>query len=74
VDRASQAGEVDTEFRQDLAGGYVAPHQRKTILLDGRVLFSPAAGVTVLACRLYHGEAGYMGAPTVEQLIEALEG
>ncbi len=45
-----------------------------TILVDGWDPFRATAGSTALACRLYQGDAGYTGAPTVEQLIEALEG
>jgi hypothetical protein len=45
-----------------------------TILIDGRDPFGAAAGSTVLSCRLYDGEAGYTGAPKVEQLIEVLAG
>lgn len=44
-----------------------------TILIQGRDPFSDGAGVSALACRLYRTEAGYGGAPTVEQFIEALQ-
>jgi hypothetical protein len=43
-----------------------------TILIDGRDPFSDVPGVTALACRLYRREAGWSGAPTVEQLVEVL--
>lgn len=45
-----------------------------TILVDGRDPFRATDGSSALACRLYTSEAGYMGAPSVEQLIEVLEG
>jgi hypothetical protein len=42
-----------------------------TILIDGTDPF-PADGKPALACRLYPTERGMQGAPTVDQLIEAL--
>ena len=44
-----------------------------TILVDGQDPFA-ATKSTSLSCRLYHGEAGLMGVPTVEQLIAVLTG
>lgn len=43
-----------------------------TILIQGRDPFADGAAAAGLACRLYRTETGYGGAPTVEQLIEAL--
>jgi hypothetical protein len=42
-----------------------------TILVDGDDPF-PADGVAGLSCRLYPGDGGAQGAPTVDQLVEAL--
>ena len=42
-----------------------------TILVDGSDLF-PTTPVRSLACRVYLTEAGFAGAPTKEQLEEAL--
>ena len=42
-----------------------------TILIDGTDPF-PTVGPTGLSCRLYATEAGREGAPSVEQLVEAL--
>jgi len=44
-----------------------------TILIDGRDPFVAAAGPAALSCRLYRGEAGFSGAPTVDQLVQALD-
>ncbi|WP_228001639.1 hypothetical protein [Nocardia australiensis] len=44
-----------------------------TILIDGRDPFAePSAATTAAACRIYHGPNGPSGAPTVEQLKQAL--
>jgi hypothetical protein len=45
-----------------------------TILVNGQDPFGAAPDATALSCRLYHSEAGFTGAPTVEQLIEVLAG
>lgn len=42
-----------------------------TILIDGTDPF-PSDGSPGLACRLYPTEHGLQGAPTVDQLVEAL--
>jgi len=42
-----------------------------TILIDGVDPF-PVDGAAGLSCRLYPGDGGVEGAPTVEQLVEAL--
>jgi hypothetical protein len=44
-----------------------------TILVDGTDLF-PTMPVRSLACRVYRTEDGFAGAPTQEQLEEALRG
>lgn len=45
-----------------------------TILIDGQDPFADAADPVALSCRLYRSEVGLIGAPTVEQLVEALAG
>ena len=45
-----------------------------TILVNGRDPFRATDRTPALACRLYYSEAGFMGAPSVEQLIEVLGG
>lgn len=45
-----------------------------TILIDGHDPFAGAADPAALSCRLYRGDLGFSGAPTVEQLVEALGG
>ena len=42
-----------------------------TILIDGTDPF-PVHGTPALACRLYPTEYGMQGAPTVDQLVEAI--
>ena len=43
-----------------------------TILIDGHDPFAGGADPAALSCRLYRGDPGFGGAPTVEQLVEAL--
>lgn len=45
-----------------------------TILIDGADPFGDPAGSAALSCRLYRhrSDAGFSGAPTVEELIEAI--
>ncbi|WP_111718970.1 hypothetical protein [Homoserinimonas sp. OAct 916] len=43
-----------------------------TILFDGADAFPGAARVTELACRVYRTENGFVGAPSAEQLSEAV--
>lgn len=45
-----------------------------TILVDGKDPFGAVSDSTSLSCRLYHGEAGFMGVPTVDQLMGVLAG
>lgn len=45
-----------------------------TILIDGRDPFVETADPTALSCRLYRSDVRVSGAPTVEQLVEALRG
>jgi hypothetical protein len=62
---------VDTIEQADRLGAPGSP----TILVDGRDLFPtrmPSGGG--LACRLYPTPEGLAGAPTVEQLVDALSG
>lgn len=43
-----------------------------TITLDGDDLFSSAARISDLACRVYVTPTGLAGLPTTEQLVEAI--
>ena len=43
-----------------------------TILIDGHDPFAAGADPAALSCRLYRSDPGFSGAPTVEQLVEAL--
>lgn len=43
-----------------------------SILVDGRDLFPDLAAAVGLACRIYATPAGFAGAPTLEQLREAI--
>ncbi|MCA1843481.1 MAG: thioredoxin family protein [Actinobacteria bacterium] len=43
-----------------------------TILIDGGDPFVEGSGPPALSCRLYRGEAGLRGVPTVDQLVEAM--
>ncbi|HEY4410375.1 MAG TPA: hypothetical protein VGO87_10870 [Acidimicrobiia bacterium] len=43
-----------------------------TILIDGGDPFTPEAGPTGMACRLYRTDAGLRGVPPLPQLVEAL--
>jgi hypothetical protein len=45
-----------------------------TILVDGRDPFADPQAPVGLSCRVYTTDAGLAGAPTVEQLVEALDG
>ncbi len=43
-----------------------------SILVDGRDLFPDLSAAVGLACRIYSTPAGFTGAPTLEQLREAM--
>jgi hypothetical protein len=43
-----------------------------TILMDGQDPFVDTADPAAMSCRLYRSDVGSSGAPTVEQLVEAL--
>jgi hypothetical protein len=47
-------------------------HGSPTILIDGHDPFAGIDDPATLSCRLYPGAQGFNGAPTVEQLVEAL--
>lgn len=47
-------------------------HGSPTIRVDGRDPFADPAARPSLSCRLYHGEHGTSGAPTVVQLAAVL--
>ena len=64
----------EQELRTSDEAGRLGMRGSPTILINGRDPFVAAAGAAGLSCRLYHSEAGFTGAPTVEQLIEALAG
>jgi hypothetical protein len=79
VDRALvQAGLTavvrEQEVRTSEEAARLGMRGSPTILVNGQDPFGAAPGSTALSCRLYHSEAGFTGAPTVEQLIEALAG
>ncbi|WP_291379387.1 thioredoxin family protein [Demequina sp.] len=48
-------------------------HGSPTILIDGTDPFSRADGSVGLACRIYQTPQGPAGAPTLEQLREAID-
>jgi hypothetical protein len=62
--------EVDSREEAALVGMRGSP----TILIEGRDPFADSAGAAELACRLYRTTAGSSGAPTVDQIVEALGG
>jgi hypothetical protein len=43
-----------------------------TILIDGRDPFPSSGTTTELTCRIYRTEDGFAGAPSTEQLLDAL--
>jgi hypothetical protein len=43
-----------------------------TILIDGQDLFPSGGTTTELACRIYRTEHGFTGAPTTQQILDAL--
>jgi hypothetical protein len=47
-------------------------HGSPTILVDGRDPFADPGAPVGLSCRIYRSPAGVAGAPTVEQIIDAL--
>jgi hypothetical protein len=47
-------------------------HGSPTIRVDGRDRFAGPEARPALSCRLYHGERGASGAPTVAQLTAVL--
>jgi hypothetical protein len=59
---------VDTD-EQAAALGFVGS---PTVLVDGRDPFVTGGESVGLACRLFRGAAGFEGAPTIEQLVEAV--
>ena len=59
---------VDTD-EQAAALGFVGS---PTVLIDGRDPFVTGGESVGLACRLFRTAAGFEGAPTIEQLVEAL--
>lgn len=60
---------VDTDD-QAVALGFVGS---PTVLIDGHDPLATGGGESVgLACRVFRTSAGFEGAPTIEQLVEAL--
>jgi hypothetical protein len=45
-----------------------------TILIDGRDPFADPGAPVGLSCRVYETDTGLTGAPTVDQLVAALDG
>lgn len=61
---------VDTQEDAERLGFRGSP----TVLVDGRDPFASPEDPAGLACRLFRTPDGLRGAPTIEQLREALEG
>ena len=59
---------VSTPEQAEAAGFRGSP----TVLVNGRDPFADPDAPAGLSCRVYPTEAGLAGAPTVEQLLEAL--
>jgi hypothetical protein len=77
IDRALARARLSAVVRErEVQSGEEAAHLgmrgSPTILVDGRDPFVETADSTALSCRLYRSEVGFSGAPTVEQLVEAL--
>lgn len=64
----------EQEVRTSDEAGRLGMRGSPTILINGQDPFGATTEAAALACRLYRSEAGFTGAPTVEQLIEALAG
>lgn len=64
----------EREIHSSEEAGRLGMRGSPTILIDGQDPFVELAGPTALSCRLYRSEVGFNGAPTVEQLVEALAG
>lgn len=62
------------EVRTSEEGARLGMRGSPTILVNGQDPFGAAPDATALACRLYYSEAGFTGAPTVQQLITVLAG
>ena len=68
VDAVVREHEVVSEEEATRLGMRGSP----TILINGHDPFADAAGPAAVSCRLYRSDAGLSGAPSVEQLVEAL--
>ena len=60
------------EVRSDEEAARLGMRGSPSILIDGRDPFAEPGQGTSLSCRLYPGDAGPTGAPSVEQLVAAL--
>lgn len=63
--REVEVGSIDAAVRSDMSGS-------PTILIDGTDPFAQAHGEPSVSCRLFRTEQGLKGAPSVEQLTEAV--
>jgi hypothetical protein len=64
----------EREVRSSEEAAHLGMRGSPTILIDGQDPFVDTADPTALSCRLYRSDVGLSGAPTVEQLVEALAG
>lgn len=69
---ASAPGLVVQEVPGPAAAEQVGFNGSPTILVDGVDPFAGSAAAPSFACRLYPTEAGPQGAPSLEQILEAL--
>ena len=62
----------EREVRSSEEAAWLGMRGSPTILIDGEDPFAGPPERAGLSCRLYRGEAGLSGAPTVSQLVDAL--
>ena len=62
----------EQEVRSDEEAVRLGMRGSPSTLIDGRDAFAEAGQATSVSCRLYPGDAGPTGAPSVEQLVAAL--
>lgn len=75
LDRAQLAAVVrEREVRSGEEAVRLGMRGSPTILIDGNDPFGDGADPAALACRLFGGDPGFGGAPTVEQLVGVLGG
>jgi hypothetical protein len=72
---ATGYADVPIEFvlvHSDAQAAEIGFHGSPTVLLNDRDPFAAGDTPVGLACRLYRGATGVAGAPSVEQLVDAL--